>query len=223
MESNFRARLIWVKFYKKTGDAGLVCRCCGISRQALRKWYRRYLEQGVDGLQDRSRKPHNSPNIKITSQHEEIILDLRNKRKLGARRIQNELLRHHQLTFSLATIHKVLTRNNVGLIKRLRRKKVFKRYQRPIPVDRVQMDTMKIAPGIFQYTAIDDCTRFRVLGLYRRRIAANTLLFIERVMEEMPFPVQRLQTDRGGEFYAIKVQKYLLKQSIKLKYFAGVS
>ena len=76
---------------------------------------------------------------------------------------------------------------------------------------------MKVAPGIFQYTAIDDCTRFRVLGLYKRRTAANTLLFIERVMEEMPFPIQRFQTDRGGEFFAIKVQKFLLKQSIKFR------
>jgi hypothetical protein len=46
---------------------------------------------------------------------------------------------------------------------------------------------MKVAPGVFQYTAIDDCTRFRILGLYKRRTAANTQLFIERVMEEMPF------------------------------------
>lgn len=136
---------------------------------------------------------------------------------MGARRIQNELLRHHQLKFSLATIHKILTRNNAGPLKRLRRKKKFKRYQRRIPGDRVQMDTMKIAPGMYQYTAIDDCTRFRVLGLYKRRTAANTLLFIDRVMEEMPFPIQRFQTDRGGEFFAIKVQKYLLKQAIKFR------
>ncbi len=217
MESNIKARLIWVKLYEQTGNAGLVCRRCGISRPTLRKWHRRYSEQGIDGLQDQSRKPNHSPNKKITDQHENIILDLRIKRKLGARRIQNELLRHHQIAFSLATIHKVLTRNNAGPLKRLRRKKVYKRYQRPIPGDRVQIDTMKVAPGIYQYTAIDDCTSYRVLGLYKRRTAANTLVFIERVMEEMPFPIQRFQTDRGGEFFAIKVQKYLLKQSIKFR------
>ncbi len=193
MKANVKARLLWVKLYEQTGNAGLVCRRCGISRPTLRKWYKRHRERGVDGLQDQSRRPHNSPNKKITAQHEKIILDLTVKRKLGARRIQNELLRHHHITLSLASIHKVLKRKNTGPLRRFRRKKVFKRYQRPIPGDRVQMDTMKIAPGIFQYTAIDDCTRFRVLGLYKRRTAANTLLFIERVMEEMPFPIQRFR------------------------------
>ena len=33
----------------------------------------------------------------------------------------------------------------------------------------------------------------------------------------MPFPIQRIQTDRGTEFFAVKVQKYLLSQSIKFQ------
>jgi transposase-like protein len=37
-----KARLAWVELYAKTGDAGLVCRRCGISRPTLRKWWRRY-------------------------------------------------------------------------------------------------------------------------------------------------------------------------------------
>jgi hypothetical protein len=59
------------------------------------------------------------------------------------------------------------------------------------------MDTCKIAPGLYQDTAIDDCTRIRVLALYKRRSAANSLLFLEKVIEEFPFPIQRIQTDRG--------------------------
>lgn len=31
---------------------------------------------------------------------------------------------------------------------------------------------------------------------------------MERVLEEMPFPVQRVQTDRGREFFAVSVQKF---------------
>jgi hypothetical protein len=57
------------------------------------------------------------------------------------------------------------------------------------------MDTMKVATGLYQYTAVDDCSRFRVLGLYKRRTAANTPLFLERAIEEMPFPIQHIQTD----------------------------
>ena len=82
-----------------------------------------------------------------------------------------------------------------------------KRYSRPIPGDRIQTDTMKVAPGVYQYTAVDDCSRFRVLAVYSRRTANYTLEFLERVVEEMPFAVQRIQTDRGGEFFAEKVQR----------------
>lgn len=44
------------------------------------------------------------------------------------------------------------------------------------------MDTCKIASGLYQYTSIDDCTRYRVLRLYNRRTAANTLDFLDCVM-----------------------------------------
>ena len=91
----------------------------------------------------------------------------------------------------------------------LRRKADFIRYERPVPGDRVQMDTCKIGPSLYQYTSVDDCTRYRVLRLYSRRTATNTLDFIDCVIEEMPFPIQRLQTDRGREFFAVKVQEKL--------------
>ena len=42
-----RMRLGWVQLYEETQDAGYVCRRCGISRPTLRKWYRRYLENGL--------------------------------------------------------------------------------------------------------------------------------------------------------------------------------
>lgn len=59
------------------------------------------------------------------------------------------------------------------------------------------MDACKIRKGIYQHTAIDDCTRFKVMALYPKRTAENTLRFLEKILEEMPFPIQRIQTDRG--------------------------
>jgi hypothetical protein len=41
------------------------------------------------------------------------------------------------------------------------------------------MDTMKIAPGVYQYTAVDDYSRFRVLGVYARRNANATVQFLD--------------------------------------------
>src|SRR5215213_8088475 len=54
------ARLGWVRLYEEVGDAGLVCRRCGISRPTLRKWWRRYQAEGEAGLETRSRRPHHS-------------------------------------------------------------------------------------------------------------------------------------------------------------------
>lgn len=79
------------------------------------------------------------------------------------------------------------------------------------------MDTCKIAPGIYQYTAMDNCSRYRVLRCYSRRTAANTVDFIDCAVEDMPFPIQRIQTDRGREFFAEKVQKQLMIYGIKFR------
>jgi transposase len=190
-----RKRLKWVRLFEEYGDAGKVCLKCGISRPTLRKWAKRYSEYGIDGLKDQSRKPQRSPNTKVDSSIEKMILDYRNKRKLGARRLQIELQRNEGVKLSLATVHKVLKRNNCKPLsgKRVKERKLI-RYSRPVPGERIQMDTCKIAASVYQFTAIDDCTRFQVVKIYPRRTASNTQDFLEKVMEEMPFPIQRVQT-----------------------------
>ena len=217
MDLNIKSRLNWVNLFLETNNAGYFCRRCGISRPTLRKWVNRYNKLGIDGLADQSKRPKNSPKIKLTTEIENRILDLRKKRNLGVRRIQTELIRLYDIRLSIASVHKVLIKHKVKAIKRLKRKKAFKRYQRPIPGDRVQLDTCKIALGIYQYTAVDDCTRFRVLEIYKRRTATNTLKFLDKIMEEFPFPIQRIQTDRGREFFAEKVQLKMMEFCIKFR------
>ncbi|MBJ3778271.1 helix-turn-helix domain-containing protein [Acuticoccus sp. 2012] len=55
-----------MRTYERTGDAGLTCRRCGISRPTLRKWWHRYRANGIAGLEDRSRRPHRSPGRKCS-------------------------------------------------------------------------------------------------------------------------------------------------------------
>ena len=217
MDSDIRRRLLWVQLYQRTGNAGLVCRRCGVSRPTLRKWIRRFHEGGEAGLLSHSRRPLRSPNRRVFEKERRLILSLRVERKLGARRIQSELRRHHDLKLSLDSIHKVLAINQVPPLVRPARQKTRHRYARLIPGDRVQLDTCKIAPGCYQYTAVNDCTRYRVLAVFRRRTAASTLAFLERLLEEMPFPVQRVQTDRGREFFAESVQQWLMDHCIKFR------
>src|SRR5262249_6811653 len=41
--------------------------------------------------------------------------------------------------------------------------------------------------------------------------------FLDRLLEEMPFPIQRIQTDRGLEFFAEAVQRPLMTWGIKFR------
>jgi transposase InsO family protein len=214
MKHKEQARLKWVQMYLDTGNAGLTCRRCGISRPTLRKWVGRYQSDGLEGLHELSRRPKTSPNQKIFAEQEKWILELRRERRLGARRIQHELRRLYGFHLSLASIHKVLTQYKAKRLRR-RRHKRLNRYERPVPGERVQVDTIEIAPGLYQYTAIDDCTRWLMTALFPRRSAKNSVEFLEMVMTAMLFPVQRIQTDRGTEFTAYAVQESLWYWRIK--------
>lgn len=167
--------------------------------------------QGIEGLKSQSRRP-------ITLRLPRLGLTLKNLSwscvggQTNSKRAETASWR-----FPLCRFHSQssLLYQAKPLIK-YRRKIDFTRYQRSIPGERVQMDTCKIAPGN-QYTAVDDCTRYQVLRVYPRRTANNTLDFVDCVLEEMPFPIQRIQTDRGREFFAVIVQDRLKQYGIKFR------
>jgi transposase InsO family protein len=98
-----------------------------------------------------------------------------------------------------------------------RKKTEYKRYSRPVPAGRVQLDTCKAGPNVYQYTAIDDGTRCKALRIYKRRTVDNTLDFLEKAIGQMPFPVPRIQTDQGMEFFSEKVQRRLMEYCIKFR------
>ena len=147
---------MWVQLYAETNDAGLVCHRCGISRPTLRLWWDRFTDKGDEGLSSLSRRPHSSPGRVLDQERVKQILALRDERKLGPKRIQAELLRHHDLRLSSATIWKVLHAHERRPLVRRRPPETPRRYSRPVPGDRIQVDTMKVTAGRFQYTAIDD-------------------------------------------------------------------
>jgi transposase InsO family protein len=53
---------------------------------------------------------------------------------------------------------------------------------------------------LFQFTAIDDCTRIRVLKIYDACNQRTAILFIDDVVRRLPFRVHVVQTDNGAEF-----------------------
>ncbi len=125
--------------------------------------------------------------------------------------------RQYRFAVSLSTIQKVLIAHVVPPLMKTPRDKRVRRYSKKIPGERIQIDTCKISPGLYQYTAVVDCTRYQVVEIYSRRTAENTVNFLEKVIEEMPFPVERVQRNRGQEFFAYKVQEWLMDSCIKFR------
>lgn len=56
-------------------------------------------------------------------------------------------------------------------------------------------------PALFrgQFTAIDDCTRFRVLRVYDRCMQTTAIRFVDVVLARLPFRIETVQTDNGAE------------------------
>jgi hypothetical protein len=48
---------------------------------------------------------------------------------------------------------------------------------------------------LYQFTAIDDCTRIRVLKIYDACNQTSAIRFIDDVVRRLPFRVQVIQTD----------------------------
>jgi transposase InsO family protein len=73
---------------------------------------------------------------------------------------------------------------------------------------RLQVDLKFIAPiggrrkKHYQFTAIDDCTRLRVLRIYDRLNQKIAIQFLDYVLDRLPFRVECIQTDNGSEFQA---------------------
>jgi len=144
-----------------------LCKSYCISVKTGYKWLNRYHEQGVDGLNDLSRKPHNSPH-RIASDIVEQILSLRHQYpRLGGRKI-HFMLRRRGVTSVPApsTITDILRRN--GLIDPVEAKKhkAFIRFEHELPNQLWQMDFkghFALDEGrCHPLTVLDDHSRFCV-------------------------------------------------------------
>lgn len=57
----------------------------------------------------------------------------------------------------------------------------------------------------------------RSLKLCKRLTAKNAVDFLENVIEELPFAIQRVQSDRGTELFGRAFQKEMKAHSIKFR------
>jgi transposase InsO family protein len=84
-----------------------------------------------------------------------------------------------------------------------------KRYEKPMPGHAVQAGVKFTAPlpgssrkKYYQFTAIDDCTRLRVLRIYDRLNQKTAIQFAGFVLDKFAFRLEVIQTDNGSGFQA---------------------
>lgn len=194
-----------------TGNVAMTCRYFGITRHTYYRWFRRYQQLGLEGLRDRSRRPLVSPNA-TKAEIVGKILYLRQHYHFGPAKISMYLKRYHDVAVSPSGVWRILRRANLNRLPTSQRYKRhaerWKRYEKPQPGHAVQIDVKFIEPikGVrkkhYQYTAIDDCTRLRVLKIYDRLDQKTAITFVDYVLEKLPFKVDLIQTDNGSEFQA---------------------
>jgi len=132
-----------------TGNVSMTCRYFGITRQAFYKWLRRYEEQGLEGLRDRSRGPHVIPHATKPEVVSKIVY-LRQHYHFGPHKIAMYLKRYHDIEVSPSGVWRILKRLDMSRLPASQRYRRhvdrWKRYEKPLPGHRVQIDVKFIAP-----------------------------------------------------------------------------
>ena len=146
-----------------------VCRRYGISRDTYYRYRRRYLAEGLDGLEDRSRRPRSSP-AQVPVEVEIRICEMRRDHpRWGARRIRAELGRAGADPPAVSTIHQVLRRNGLVAAQPPRRPRADTRFEREISNDLWQIDATQIPLGngtkAWVVDLIDDHSRYLLAAL----------------------------------------------------------
>jgi transposase InsO family protein len=216
-ERKAKARGKWLKIYEKLQSISKTSRKCGISRATLYRWINRYKSDGLIGLSDKSKRPKTLANLKVDASMENFILDCRTKRNWGPQRISTFIKRKQKIEISPMTVWRVLSKHQVKPILKRRKKADFKRYSKSTPGDRVQLDVTKIKRKAYQFTAIDDCTRLKVIRIYPNKKAESAIHFLGEVLDSFSFPIQHIQTDWGTEFFNYAFQNELHEHFIKYR------
>jgi transposase InsO family protein len=208
-ESKMKVRLRWIQYHENiVRKIAPTCRYFGIARSTFYYWYRRYKRNGVEGLKDLSRRP-NHLNYQIPQGIINLILKIRAEKRYGARLMSLYLRKHFQVFVSATGIHRIYRRYNLPKLRKgpqSNQKRKFKRYSKSLPGEVVQIDVKfiqniaKEPKRYYQFTAIDDCTRFRVLRIYDHNTVRNAIDFIEEVRKRLPVAIAQIQTDNGSEF-----------------------
>ncbi|BCB25985.1 transposase [Sulfurimicrobium lacus] len=196
---------------REPGSFSQLCERYGISRKTGYKWVERYQSAGLEGLEERSRRPHAVAN-KIPYAIRKAIMELRRQGRdpLGPKKIQALLSQRFpdQPTPSKTTIYNVLKREGMLEPKR-RRRRVQPSPHRLTPASAPNelwsadfKGQFKMGNGRWCYplTVMDHASRYLLgcQGLDGTRFVESQAVF-KRLFQEYGLP-NRMRTDNGVPF-----------------------
>jgi transposase len=211
---NHRLRLVQ---YARQHSIKRAARDFSTTVPTVRKWLRRFAEQGLNGLREISRAPHHQPQQTPRAVEEQVVALRQKLPPFGSRRLIRE--------FDLPLSHRALERiwRQHGLIKKRRRKyqrkqvlaaiKATWRLFQQISADTKDLDDIPaywpqaqaFDLPVVQYTAREIRSGLLFLAFAQARSAAASQVFaarIQRHLERLGICLRDLvwQTDNGGEF-----------------------
>lgn len=188
----------------------------GVSRATLYRWRKR--------AEARSRRPHRVRAKTWTSALVRAVEALRAEYPMWGKAKLGPLLRSEGFTVSNATVGRILAslvaRGVVAPAPLLRRRprahrwSARRRFAVRLPRDLkpyrpgglIQIDTLfvNIAPdkAIKHFTAYCPVAKWTVAKAFNRATAAAASAFLDKVIADMPFPIEAIQVDGGSEFKA---------------------
>lgn len=180
-----------------------------VNRQYIYRWLKRY-DGTLKSLADKSHRPHHHPN-QHTPDELKLIADMR-KRNMNAGLVVFWVkLRQRGYSRSITGLYRILRKQGQMAVKPQNPKYIPKPYEQMLyPGQRVQID-VKFVPDacivgdakgkkFYQYTAIDEYSRFRYVEAFEEHSTYSSAVFLEHMIKAFKFPVHCVQTDNGMEF-----------------------
>lgn len=202
----FRQSLI--NYAKKNGVTKAAIKY-NTNRQYIYRWLKRY-DGTLESLANRSHRPHSHPN-QHTEQELKLIRDMRRRNPEAGLVVLWVKLMQRGYTRSITGLYRVLIKQGQMAVKPPNPKYIPKPYELMYyPGQRVQID-VKVVPSacivgdakgqkFYQYTAIDEYSRYRYLEAFEEQSTYSSKIFLEHMLEAFKFPVECVQTDNGFEF-----------------------
>ena len=180
-----------------------------VNRQYIYRWKRRY-NGDIQSLANKSHRPHHHPNQHTEAELQKIKNFRRRNPNTGLVVLWVKLRRSGYIR-SITGLYRVLRRQGQMAVKLPNPKYIPKPYEKMrFPGERVQID-VKFVPEacivgdaagekFYQYTAIDEFSRWRYLEAFQEHSTYSSAQFLEHLIKAAPFKILCVQTDNGTEF-----------------------